>query len=76
MGRKDFKVPKRVSTGFLKKGTLTLDMDLLSFKAPLLKGCTIPVLPEYNISGSPVFKPWPLPYAPVIGIADSISVVY
>jgi hypothetical protein len=75
MGRKDFRVPKRVSIGFLKKGTLTFDMELLSFKT-LSKGHTIPLLPEYSISGSPVSKPWPLSYVPVIGIADSISVVY
>jgi hypothetical protein len=77
MGRKDFKVPKRVSTGLLKKGSLTFDMDLLAFKAALSKRRTITLPPEPMTSGRlKISNPWPLSYAPVIGIADSISNVY
>jgi hypothetical protein len=77
MGPKDFKVSKRVSTGLWKKESGTLDMDLLAFKAVLSKRRTVAVPPEPMTSGRlKISNPWPLSYAPVIGIADSISIVY
>jgi hypothetical protein len=76
MGRKDLKVPKRVSIGLWKKGSLTFDMDLLAFKAVPSKRRTIVLLPDPMTSGRLKFSnPWPLSYAPVIDIADSISIV-
>jgi hypothetical protein len=76
MGRKDFKLPQRVSTGFGEKRGLHFDMDLLALKAALSKRRTIPVPPESITSGRlKISKPWPLSYAPVIAITDSISIV-
>jgi hypothetical protein len=73
MGRKDFKLPYRVSMGFGEKRELNLDMNLLALKVALPRRRTTPVLPELVISGR--LKPWPLSYAPVIAITDSISFV-
>jgi hypothetical protein len=73
MGCKDFKLPQRVSMGSWEKRGLNFDMDLLTLKVALSKRRTIPVLPEIIISGRP--KPWPLSYASVIAITDSISFV-
>ena len=74
-GRKDFKVPKRVSGGFLKKGIVRFDMDRLPFKATLSNGRTKAAPPEYSISGSLVSEPWPLSHVLVKGITDSMSSV-
>jgi hypothetical protein len=76
-GRKDFKLPQKVSTGLLKKGELNSDMDLLALKAALSKRRTIPFPPEPITSGRlKISNPWSLSYAPVIAITDSISNVY
>jgi hypothetical protein len=56
-----------------EKRDLDFDMDLLALKAALSRRRTTPVLPELVISGR--LKPWPLSYAPVIAITDSISFV-
>jgi hypothetical protein len=76
MGRKDFKVPQRVSIGSWVKRGLNFAMDLLALKVALSKRRTISVPPESITSGGfKVSKPRPLSYAPVIAITDSISIV-
>jgi hypothetical protein len=76
MGRKDFKLPQRVSIGFGEKRGLNVDMDLFAPKAAFSKRRTIAVPPEAIPSGRfKISKPWPLSYASVITITDSISIV-
>jgi hypothetical protein len=76
MGRKDFKLPQRVSIGFSEKTGLNFNMDLIAPKAVLSKRRTISVPPEPLSSGRlKISKPWPLSYASAIAITDSISIV-
>jgi hypothetical protein len=76
MGRKDFKLPQRVSIGLWEQKGPNFDMDLLAHKEALSKRRTISVPPELISSGRPkISKPWPLSFASVIAITDSISIV-
>jgi hypothetical protein len=59
--------------GLSDKNGIVFDMDLLALKPALSKGRTIAISPEPILSGT--LKPWPLSYAPVIAITDSILIV-